>query len=699
MPMPGVPRWRMICDYVHDEPSIFTREGRSSLYKEETRKSRNNNSYRHVFVETKDNTEKFSAKFFLKILKIYWKRGKSEFSLYPDYSNCGTTPIPKDKPGKKRGRKYKENPNKGIALTEKDKDIFKKFIVHEKLNNKKSLQKSYDALIASNYYKYEFDSNGNIAIETFINDITKAKETRKKELRDDYKPSYAQFKNFYYKNYTREERERNRIGEQQTTLSRTPKTGSQVALYPGHAFEIDATILDFYIKSHREPFNLIGQPTFYVVIDVYSRFIIGWHMALGKPSGTTALAALVNMATDKKTLLKKLNYIEPEYTKGKLSFNIGGIPKKLIIDQGELRGYIPEHIQKTFNIHIETTASKRPDWKGTVERRFNTLQSWEKIYDPSYGNMPKKRYGDPDIRKNAIKTFKELYHDFLDLILLHNHSTIRNPRIHTNLSLEENIATRPYDLFQHGIEQVGGSIFACSEGHIRRHFLKPGTATITEEGIKYKGLLYQPLTEHADELLSSSIKTQYQKTVQNNRITILEHESIIDAIYLPLDSSNTPIECALLPKSKLAVQADLSEGIDTFSRISLEGLSWIEYDDYKDEYHKKSEELKKESAELQQEIDKRMSERKKEAAKKTNNETGDMSQNQFLKGANERKKQIHEEHLQEEANDIKSAYASQLDEITPNNTPVEPNSYEEHSYVNLIKQSANLEDDEDDYHE
>ena len=177
-------------------------------------------------------------------------------------------------------------------------------------------------------------------------------------------------------------------------------------------FEIDATVLDFYIRSHYPPYNLIGQPTLYIIIDVYSRFIIGWHMCMGRPSGANALAALVNMASDKSKLLASIGYLDNEdFLKSDSHFSIKGIPKQLIIDQAELRKTIPEHIQKRFNIHIVHTPAKRPDWKGTVEKRFDILQSWASIYDPSHGNYAKKKYGDPDIRKSAIKTFDLLYCD------------------------------------------------------------------------------------------------------------------------------------------------------------------------------------------------------------------------------------------------------------------------------------------------
>lgn len=653
-------RWNTIRDYVDNEPEIFTSSGRAKLFKQKEKLSKNNKVYFLTYVTSESSPEETSAKIFFANLKKYWKQGKTEFALYDDYKNCGVPLKDPCSPGKKRGRKFVSDPNKGRALTQRDKDNFKLYIENQVIKNKKPILKAYKLLINSERYKYQINKDGTPIFYEKTNQKTGITELVKKVLPANQKPTEKQFTNYYYANYSKEKREKNRLGERTYMLTRRPITGSKKALFPGHMFEIDATVLDFYVRSHYPPYNLIGQPTLYVIIDVYSRFIIGWYMCLGKPSGTNALAALVNMASDKRLILDSIGYTDnDDFIKSDSHFLIKGIPKILIIDQAELRKTIPEHIQKRFNIHIIHTPAKRPDWKGTVEKRFDILQNWESIYDPSHGNYSKKKYGDPDIRKSAIKTFEPLYCDFIDLIYLHNHSLIRNPKILSNLSLHDQIPPIPIQLFNHGIEKVGGQIKALDEGTIRKNFLRTGKATITREGIKYKGLFFKPLMDGFEDILSSSKKTQYAKKIVNNKVTILEHQSIIDSIYLPLDGYTDPIECTLLEKSDFKVQAELPEGVLKSTRNSIRGLCWNEFDDIRSEYNINFSKAQESQGQLEAIMDERMSARSEKAKQETEKLAGSMPQRQFLDGANARKQALKKEHGQKEAEAIQKAYKKQ----------------------------------------
>lgn len=350
-------RWNIIRDHVNNEPEIFTSLGRSKLFQNKKKHSKKNMIYSYSFITSKSCPKETSAKTFLHLLKKYWKQGKSEFSLYDEYNNCGTPKETSDIPGKKRGRKFKGDPYKGRSLTQRDKDNFRLYIENEIIKNKKSISKAYNLLVNSERYQYYLDDFGSPVFHEVINEISGITELVKKPYPENQKPTEKQFTNYYYANYSKESREKNRLGNRTYLLTRRAVTGSKRAFYPGHMFEIDATVLDFYIRSHYPPYNLIGQPTFYIIIDVYSRFIIGWHMCMGKPSGTNALAALVNMASDKTKLLSSVGYLDNEdFLKSDSHFSIKGIPKQLIIDQAELRKTVPEHIQKRFNIHTVVIA-------------------------------------------------------------------------------------------------------------------------------------------------------------------------------------------------------------------------------------------------------------------------------------------------------------------------------------------------------
>lgn len=608
-------RFDSIKEFVDDEPDIYTKKGRSKLYFSEKRKSNKNKDYTFTFVKYNAGENEVSRKSFLKYLKQYWKRGKCEFALYPDFDKCGIPKKPTLHVGRKRGPKYFGDPEKGRAITSRDKMIFERFIISEILGRKRPLETVHHEMIRSSSYKYEFDHVKN----DYRYELNQESEKLEKViLSDDKKPSISQFRNYYYESRSPEFRIKNKMGERTYNLQRRVVEGSKKARYPGQEFEIDATVLDFYIRSEYPPYSLIGQPVFYVIIDVYSRFIIGWYMGVGRPSGQAALMTLVNMATDKRKLLERIGYVDnQEFLEIDAHFSIKGIPKKLTIDQAELRDNVPKHIQKRFRMKILHTTAKRPDWKGSVENRFDTITKWESIYDPSYGNYHRKKYGDPDVRVDAIKTFNEMYMDFIDLIYEHNHSIIKNTKILNNLALADGVMPIPVELFRHGVSNIGGSIRAYSESTIIKNFLKHGEATKTREGIKFKGLFFKPIMEGSENFLISSQPIQGSKNRTDNKLNILYNESILDRIYLPLDEVLDPVECVLLNKCDFEVQAELPEGFLDSTVNSIRNRTWYEFDDIRVEYNQKFKESKEYSLDVKNYVNTRLKDRADKAKEET----------------------------------------------------------------------------------
>ncbi|MCO4191405.1 transposase, partial [Proteus terrae] len=71
-------------------------------------------------------------------------------------------------------------------------------------------------------------------------------------------------------------------------------TATSQALGPGSRYEIDATIADIYLVDHHDRQKIIGRPTLYIVIDVFSRMITGFYIGFENPSYVVAMQAFVN---------------------------------------------------------------------------------------------------------------------------------------------------------------------------------------------------------------------------------------------------------------------------------------------------------------------------------------------------------------------------------------------------------------------
>ncbi len=165
-------------------------------------------------------------------------------------------------------------------------------------------------------------------------------------------PTERQFKYFYEKEYSPIEITKKREGEINYLKDFRPVLGTSTSEVtgPGSRYQIDATIADVYLVSEQGREKIIGRPTLYFVVDVFSRAIVGIYVGLENASWVSAMEALAN------ALLDKVSYCA--------SFGIDitedmwptvGLPEALIGDRGEILGRHVEVLSQAFNVDIENT--------------------------------------------------------------------------------------------------------------------------------------------------------------------------------------------------------------------------------------------------------------------------------------------------------------------------------------------------------
>ena len=136
-------------------------------------------------------------------------------------------------------------------------------------------------------------------------------------------------------------------------------TSNAEVMGPGDRYQIDATIADVYLVSRFDRNRIIGRPVIYVVIDVFSRMIVGLYVGLEGPSWVTAMMALANTAADKVEYCKKFGIdIEPE------DWPCHFLPGVLLGDRGEIESAKIDALINNFNVAVENAAAYRADWKG-----------------------------------------------------------------------------------------------------------------------------------------------------------------------------------------------------------------------------------------------------------------------------------------------------------------------------------------------
>jgi hypothetical protein len=208
-------------------------------------------------------------------LRQFWQRGSTPNSLLPDYENSGGRGKKRIASEKKLGRPRSIASGTGAIIDATVERMFRIVLDRYYLNEKK---------LSLPYTHRRFE------------DMFEAVNPR--VSKEDF-PTLAQLRYFYEREYVLPERIRLRANkiEYQKDIRPLHSTATASVHGPGARYEIDATIADIYLLSEDRQ-KIIGRPTLYVVVDVYSRLIAGFYVGMENPSYVTAMLALVNAMTN-----------------------------------------------------------------------------------------------------------------------------------------------------------------------------------------------------------------------------------------------------------------------------------------------------------------------------------------------------------------------------------------------------------------
>lgn len=99
---------------------------------------------------------------------------------------------------------------------------------------------------------------------------------------------------------------------------------------PGHQWAIDSTVGKIFLRSSLNRAWILGRPIVYVIVDVWSTAVVGFHVCLTGPSWNTAKLALFNAAADPRLIAELCGY-EAVCTLNPLP----SLPFQLLCDRGE----------------------------------------------------------------------------------------------------------------------------------------------------------------------------------------------------------------------------------------------------------------------------------------------------------------------------------------------------------------------------
>jgi hypothetical protein len=320
--------WAVIKDIVIQEPDIYISKQRGPLVTNTSEKSGR------------------SKKEIYRLLKKYWFYGKSKNGLLKDYFDCGA-PREDRTYEKKTGPKSKDG-NKFI-VTEDDKEIFEKAVKEFHINKEMDLTATHRHM-CEKYYTTVLYRKNNVLVPI---------------LEPEKMPTLRQFRYWYNNKFTFADRYSKRHGKRKAEMDVRAFQGdaTERALDVGYLFEIDSTPADIILVSEDRQ-TIIGTPTLYIVKDVLSRMIAGFHASLASASAIEQMVALENAGTNKVEFCRQYG-IEIEED----DWPCAHLPKFLTGDRGELKSKMTENLVN-INVDVANAPSYRGDLKPFVEQHF-----------------------------------------------------------------------------------------------------------------------------------------------------------------------------------------------------------------------------------------------------------------------------------------------------------------------------------------
>jgi hypothetical protein len=249
---------------------------------------------------------------------------------------------------------------------------------------------------------------------------------------------------------------------------------------PGYRFEIDATKLQVQLVSRYGRQHLVGEPTLYIVIDIWSGAIVGYALSLNSPSWALASKALKNCFTDKTEVFERLHL---RYTSD--DWPARHLPSRLAADRGELvsgkADVVPE-----LGIIVEIMPSMSPERKGKVESKFKDIKHRNNFYRLLGGHPKNPGRREPDGKDKAALTLEELEICIVEIIIDLNNDPVPFRYVPAEAQSLGSSDITHIGLFRWGLDHRPGFTRSLDPKSVFNALLARATASVTTRGIHFR---------------------------------------------------------------------------------------------------------------------------------------------------------------------------------------------------------------------
>jgi hypothetical protein len=481
--------WEMIRRLVDEQPSIFSPKGRARIIRR--------------MVE-EDGVSRHSL---YRLLRRYWQRGMTPNAFLPDYDRCGGRGKSKSVSERKRGRPA----SSGVEGMNVDTDtrtlFFQAITLYYAKKRKLDLGRCYEDMIGEYYTDLVIDENTGL---------------QKPILRNHY-PSRRQFRYWFErdKDVFQIERQRRipRVYDKEMLAPLSSSTSEVID--PGCRYQIDATIIDLYLVSRFNRKRIASRPVLYIVIDVFSRMIVGLYLGFEGPSWVGALMAIANAVSDKVAYCHQFGIDIND-----ADWPCHHLPDILLGDRGEMLSSSVEALVKNFHVRVENAAPYRTGWEGIVERRFRLIPAAFKDYTLGYIARDCRERGAPDHRLDGKLDIDELTVIIIECIRYYNNKHVIHNYERDRQMIADGVKPIPIELWEWGVARRTGLQRSFQPELVKLSLLPSDDAVVTPKGIRFYGCYYtfpKAISEHW-------FKRARQK--RNWKVRISYDPRSLDEIYL-----------------------------------------------------------------------------------------------------------------------------------------------------------------------
>lgn len=263
-------------------------------------------------------------------------------------------------------------------------------------------------------------------------------------------PTVRQFRNYIDNSITKEEKNVIQSSAREVRNSKRVLTSNSLkdVLGPCDLVEVDACELDIEVVSDTDRSQIIGRPTMYAMIDVFTKLIIAFGIGFNVNSVVGITNMFLNLIDDKVEFCKKMGFT---ITQGMWPSHI--LPMRFRVDRGsEAISDKLQEILNRLNISRQIVPGGSGSLKGNVEQFFHQVHESQNAALNQHGRITKRF--DSRHKTQAVMTLSEYTVILVNFIITHNQKYMADYPL-TKEMVSNNVAPIPSDLWIYGCNKYG----------------------------------------------------------------------------------------------------------------------------------------------------------------------------------------------------------------------------------------------------